>query len=229
MATILVTDDEPMLVELLQFLLSRAGFDVLPALDAPTALEHVEHGHPDLAILDINLGSWTGFELLERIRQKSMMPVIFLSGRDSEEDKVRGLRLGADDYVTKPFGYQELMARVQALLRRARRNALKEQANELHVGSLTLNRQEHSVRLADRAIGLTPTEFRMLDYLMRNTGRLIPIDEISKQLWGNGTSQSSKETARVAFYRLRRKLDLGDATIPVPLAMRRGSAVLRSI
>src|SRR4051794_5332121 len=126
MGTILVTDDDQPLVEVLQFMLCRAGYEVLTAFDGPAALSHVELHHPDLAILDINLGKWSGFELLERIREKNTMPVIILSAHASEEDVVRGLRFGADDFVTKPFGYQELMARVHALLRRVKRNAISE-------------------------------------------------------------------------------------------------------
>src|SRR4051812_9671417 len=114
---ILVVDDDRDLVDLMNFTLRRAGFDVLPAYDSPSALARVKE-QPDLAVLDVNLGSWSGFDLLKDIRRATQMPVIMLTARDSEDDKVTCLELGADDYLTKPFSHRELVARIRAILRR---------------------------------------------------------------------------------------------------------------
>src|SRR5579862_6584403 len=147
MNRILVVDDERELVELLAFALRRAGYTVLAAHDRPTAMKLLAGETPDLAVLDVNLGDADGFELLREIRQRSDMPVIMLSGRNSEDDKVRGFQLGADDYVTKPFGHRELLARIQANLRRRPEQwpAADKAEATMEVGPLTLNSAEHVV------------------------------------------------------------------------------------
>src|SRR5437762_3139848 len=117
---ILVVDDDRDLVDLLSFALSRAGMEALPALDASTAMKSLEDKHPDLVVLDINIGAASGFDMLKELRRKSEIPVIMLTGRDAEDDKIMGFELGADDYLTKPFSHRELIARIKASLRRRR-------------------------------------------------------------------------------------------------------------
>ncbi len=209
MAKILVVDDDQDLVEILRFALTRAGFEVVAAHDSPTAIRHLEQSHPDIAILDVNIGAWDGFDLLQEMRQQTQIPVILLSARGAEEDKVRGLHLGADDYISKPFGHSELLARVVAQLRRAGQSAPAGPANEnLRVGPLVLNRAEHSASIDGRPIALTVTEFRLLQYLMVNAGRVVPPSDLSKHVWGYD-GVGTNETARVAVHRLRRKLEAG--------------------
>jgi DNA-binding response OmpR family regulator len=209
MAKILIVDDDQDLVEILRFALTRAGYEVVAAHDSPTAIQHLEESQPDIAILDVNIGQWDGFELLRDLRQQSQIPVILLSARGAEEDKVRGLQLGADDYISKPFGHSELLARVVAQLRRAGQSAPMGAAaanNHLRVGPLALNRAEHSASLNGKPIALTVTEFRLLQYLMVNAGRVVPPSDLSKHVWGYDGA-GTNETARVAVHRLRRKLD----------------------
>jgi len=209
MAKILVVDDDQDLVEILRFALTRAGFEVVAAHDSPNAIRHLEQSHPDIAILDVNIGEWDGFDLLQELRQKTQIPVILLSARGAEEDKVKGLHLGADDYISKPFGHSELLARVIAQLRRAGQSTpTGAQNNQLQVGPLLLNRDEHSATMDGQPIALTVTEFRLLQYLMQNAGRVVPPSDLSKHVWGYDGA-GTNETARVAVHRLRRKLEAG--------------------
>ena len=211
---ILYADDDRELVDLVGFALRRAGFNVLPAHDAPSALKLLAEEHPDLAVLDVNLGVWNGFDLLRDLRRQSEIPVIMLTGRSSEPDKVRGLELGADDYVTKPFSHRELIARIRANLRRQGQEwstPVAAQTN-LRVGPLTLNLAEHALAKHDQPIDLTVTEFRLLHYLMLNAGSVVPTRAILKQVWGY-EDPSGTDVVRVAVHRLRRKLE-DDPTAP---------------
>jgi two-component system, OmpR family, response regulator VicR len=205
---ILYADDDRELVDLVGFALRRAGFEVLPAHDAPSALKLLAEQQPALAVLDVNLGVWNGFELLRDLRRQSEIPVIMLSGRAEEADKVRGLELGADDYVTKPFSHRELLARVRANLRRQGHQwtAPAAAAATLQVGPLRLNLAEHALTRQDQPIELTVTEFRLLHYLMLNAGSVVPTRAILQQVWGYQDPDGS-DVVRVAVYRLRRKLE----------------------
>jgi DNA-binding response OmpR family regulator len=209
MAKILIVDDDRDLVEILRFALTRAGYEVVTAHDSPAALQEIEQQQPDVAILDVNIGEWDGFTLLQDVRQRSNLPVILLSARGSEEDKVRGLRLGADDYVSKPFGHSELLARVIAQLRRGGQVTPEKPPEDIiMVGPLTLNRAEHSAVVGDMSVRLTATEFRLLHYLMVNAGRVVPQADLSQHVWGY-SGAGTTETARVAVHRLRKKLEQG--------------------
>ena len=204
---ILLVDDDCDLVDLLCFALRRAGFQPLPAYDAPSALEQVKAQGPDLALLDVTLGPWDGFELLRELRRQSELPIIMLTGRDREEDKVRGLELGADDYVTKPFSHRELTARIRAHLRRPGQDwsAPKAEASQLSVGPITLSLAEHTVTKDGQPLALTVTEFRLLHYLMTNAGTVVPTRAILKQVWGYD-DPGGTDVVRVTVHRLRRKL-----------------------
>ena len=207
MTAILLVDDDLELVDLLSFALRRAGFRTLPAYDSPTALRQLEEERPALAILDVNLGTWDGFELLKQVRQRTNIPVIMMTARSAEDDKVRGLELGADDYVTKPFGHRELVARIRAHLRRGGDISTPPSGGGvLEVGPLTLNLSEHTAADDGRPVDLSVTEFRLLQYLMTNAGSVVPTRAILKQVWGyddpNGT-----DVVRVTLHRLRRKLE----------------------
>ena len=205
---LLLVDDDRDLVELLTFALGRAGFAVLAAHDSPAALALLEAKHPDIAVLDVNLGAWNGFDLLTELRKRSDIPAIMLTGLGAVGDKVRGLELGADDYLTKPFSHRELLARIRAQLRRQGREAAPPQPAEavLRAGPLTLNAAEHTVRKAGRALSLTVTEFRLLHYLMVHAGAVVPTRAIMKHVWGYDDVAAS-DTVRVTVHRLRRKLE----------------------
>jgi len=209
MTRILLVDDDEELVDVLSFALRRAGFTVLAAFSLKQGLETAAKERPDLVLLDLNLGSADGFDLLAAIRRGSDVPVILLTGRDAEDDKVRGLELGADDYVTKPFSHRELVARIRAHLRRhgiegpaARGPA----GGVLRVGPLAMNVAEHSATKEGRPLDLTVTEFRLLHYLMVNAGTVVPNRVLLKQVWGYDTSGGT-DVVRVTVYRLRRKLE----------------------
>ena len=207
--SVLLVDDDRDLVEVVSFAMRRAGLDAVGAHDAPTALELFESRGPSLVVLDLNLGAWDGLELLREIRRRSDVPVIILSARDAEEDKVRGLELGADDYVTKPFGHRELIARIRAHLRRHGGEAeplARTGAAPLSVGSVTLNPSEHTATKEGRPLNLTVTEFRLLRYLMVNAGTVVPTPTLLKQVWSYD-DPTATDVVRVAVYRLRRKLE----------------------
>jgi two-component system alkaline phosphatase synthesis response regulator PhoP len=158
---ILVVDDEPQIVDLLRSYLLRDGFDVQEAGDGEAALESVHEHHPDLVILDLMLPRLDGREVCRRIRETEHTPIIMLTSRDEETDKLLGLELGADDYITKPFSPREVVARVRAVLRRGNWDA----ATVIRAGELTVDLRAHEVRLGGRPVDLTPTEFRLLELL----------------------------------------------------------------
>lgn len=210
MTKVLLVDDDRELVELLTFALGRAGFEVLQAYDSPTALRLIEDERPDAALLDINLGTWNGLDLLKTIRRRgSNIVVILLTGLDEEADKVRGLECGADDYLTKPFSHRELAARLRAQFRRLGR-ALPEPAMPLapavQVGPINLDSNRHVAAKNGKPLPLTATEFRVLHYLMANAGTVVKTRTIMKHIWGFD-DPSGKDTVRVTMHRLRRKVE----------------------
>jgi DNA-binding response OmpR family regulator len=169
--TILVVEDEPKISELLQIYLEKEGYQVVVAADGAAALEAFRRRQPQLLVLDLNLPVMDGLEVCRRIRRDSPIPIIMLTARDEEADKLIGLELGADDYVTKPFSPREVVARVRAVLRRAS-PPLPSGQDTLRAGDLTLDTARHEVRLGDRVLELTPTEFRLLEVLMGQPGRV---------------------------------------------------------
>jgi two-component system response regulator VicR len=207
---ILLVDDDRELIDLLAFALKRAGLDPLAAHDAQTAVRVFDDKHPDLAILDINLGGGSsGLEVLRALRRRSsQVPVIMLTALDSEEDKVRGLELGADDYLTKPFSHRELIARIRAQHRRSGQDWSVRRAPEarLQVGPLVLDMAQHSVTKSGEAVSLTVTEFRLLHCLMTHAGSVVPTSALLKQVWGY-EDPGGTDVVRVTVHRLRRKLE----------------------
>jgi DNA-binding response OmpR family regulator len=205
---ILLVDDDRELIDLLAFALKRAGLDPEAAHDRTSALRLFDERKPDLVVLDINLGASSGLDVLKELRKRSSLPVIMLTALDSEEDKVRGLEAGADDYLTKPFSHRELIARIRAQLRRSGQAWPTRKAPEtrLEVGSITLDLAEHSVTKAGQQVSLTVTEFRLLHCLMSNAGRVVATSDLLKQVWGYQDPGGS-DVVRVTVHRLRRKLE----------------------
>jgi two-component system response regulator VicR len=205
---ILLVDDDRELIDLLAFALRRAGLDPIAAYDSTSALRQYEERKPDLVVLDINLGTSSGLDVLKELRRRSAVPVIMLTALDSEEDKVRGLETGADDYLTKPFSHRELIARIKAQLRRGGQEWPARQAPETHlqVGSIELDLEAHSVTRAGQPVSLTVTEFRLLHCLMANAGRVVSTTELLRQVWGYQDPGGS-DVVRVTVHRLRRKLE----------------------
>jgi two-component system response regulator VicR len=205
---ILLVDDDRELIDLLAFALKRAGLEPIAAHDAPAALRMFEERNPDLVVLDINLGASSGLEVLKELRRRTQLPVIMLTALDSEEDKVRGLEAGADDYLTKPFSHRELIARIRAQLRRSGQEWPVRKAPEtrLEVGSIVLDMAEHSVTKSGQLVSLTVTEFRLLHCLMTNAGTVVSTNSLLKQVWGYNDPGGS-DVVRVTVHRLRRKLE----------------------
>jgi DNA-binding response OmpR family regulator len=202
---ILAVDDEPRYLEIIRFNLESAGYRAACAASGEEALEMVTVEEPDLIVLDVMLPGLDGFEVCRLVRERSSCPIIMLTAKGAEEDKVRGLRLGADDYVTKPFSAQELLARVEAVLRRARAPEGGERQETISLGDLSIDRQRKQVTLAGRELRLSPTEYRLLLCLAVNAGVVLSRDELLIQVWGKAY-KGEDEILRVTLWRLRQKL-----------------------
>ena len=171
MKTILVVDDEPKIVALARDYLEHAGFTVLTAVDGRSAVETIHRRHPDLVVLDLGLPQLDGLDVTREIRRSSSLPIVMLTARDDELDKLLGLELGADDYLTKPFSPRELVARVKAVLRRTESAGTPSEV--LRSGGLTIDVPRHRVEVDGRIVELTPTEFELLLALARQPGRIL--------------------------------------------------------
>ncbi|GLY33901.1 response regulator transcription factor [Kineosporia sp. NBRC 101731] len=209
---ILVVDDDPGIGELLVSALGFAGFTVTAVTDAADALKIITAGETDAMVLDVMMPGIDGFDLLQLLRSKGdRLPVLFLTARDAVEDRVRGLRLGADDYVTKPFSVVEVVARLEALLRRARPDEPDEPAPDdgrLCLADLELDDQVHRVTRGGEPIHLSPTEFRLLQYLLLNAGRVLSKAQILQHVWQYDFGGDSGVVERFVS-NLRRKVDDG--------------------
>jgi DNA-binding response OmpR family regulator len=204
---ILVVDDDPDLLSLVGFALSQSGFVVVRAADVPTALRVFAAETPDLAILDINLPGGSGFDICEAIRRQSRIPVMMLTARGEEEDLVRALDLGADDYLTKPFSPRTLLARVRALLRRAG----LETGGAMTAGSLSLDLEAHTLRLGDAApVRLTKLETRLLQILIANAGNVVSTERLLTHVWGHRGS-GDRQLLKQLVHRLRHKIEADPA------------------
>lgn len=203
---ILVVDDEPGIVRALQASLEANGFETLTATDGSEALEAIDKELPDLLILDIIMPKMDGFEVCRRVRQLSEIPIIMLSARKSEEDKVRCLNLGSDDYISKPFSMNELVARVKAVLRRTTRIGTTSAQPSFICGSLTIDFTKRQVTIAGNEVRLTPTEFRLLQELTLNADKVLTHTHLLKTVWGPEYGQE-REYLRVFVGRLRAKLE----------------------
>ncbi|TYB49006.1 response regulator transcription factor [Actinomadura chibensis] len=199
---LLVVDDEATVRELLSAALRFAGFAVASAATGAEAVAAAESAPPDLVLLDIMLPDMDGFEVVRRLRAAGPVPVLFLTARDRQSDKVTGLSLGADDYVTKPFDLEELIARIRAILRRTAGQAVV----VLSVGDLELDAEGHQVTRAGRPVRISPTEFRLLRYLMENAGRVVSKTQILDQVWRYDFGGDASIVDTYISY-LRRKVD----------------------
>jgi DNA-binding response OmpR family regulator len=203
----LVVDDDILLADLVAFSLRKEGFQVIQAQDGESALRRCLDEKPDIVILDVNLPKTVpmtdGFTVLQRIREKSDMPIILLTVRGEEEDIVHGLRLGADDYIVKPFSPRQFIARVQAVLRRTLRGP---DASRLQVGGLDLDTDRREVRIQDGfPITLTDLENRLLEYLMLHAGHILTIQDLINYIWGPGGAD--RDMLRQLVRRLRVKIE----------------------
>lgn len=204
-ARILIVDDEPSITEFVSYAMQKEGYQTEIASDGEEALRKIEQQHFDLFILDIMLPGIDGYELCRRIRAKMSTPILFLSARDTELNKVVGLELGADDYLAKPFGVRELLARTRALLRRSQGNEMVS-GNEISAGGITLNEDTHVAQGDKGAIDLTPREFELLACLMRNTGKVVSREDLLHDAW-NWEFITETKTVDTHIKRLRDKIE----------------------
>ena len=202
--TILVVDDEPRIVELARDYLEHAGFTVSTAADGPAALDAVRRQRPDLVVLDLGLPGLDGLDVTRELRRQGSIPIVMLTARDDELDKLLGLELGADDYLTKPFSPRELVARVKAVLRRADRPL--EASDVIRVGELQLDVPRMRTEVAGATVDLTPTEFTLLATLARQPGRIFTRSQLLDALHGV-TFESYERAIDSHIKNLRRKLE----------------------
>ncbi|MBI4320571.1 MAG: response regulator transcription factor [Chloroflexi bacterium] len=227
LATVLVVDDEPRYVRLISYNLESSGYTVAAAKTGEEALQAVAQGDVELVLLDIRLPGMDGYEVCERLREFSTVPVIMLTAKGENCDKVKGLRLGADDYVTKPFSAEELLARVEAVLRRSRFSEHASPRPNLSVGDLYIDFAQRLVTVRGREVRLSPTEYRLLHCLAANAGRVVVQEEILEKVWGP-EYRGPFEGLRVYVRRLRQKIE-ADPDDPKHILTRPGIGYFLSI
>ena len=221
MTRVLIVEDEESLADPLAFLLRKEGFEATVATDGPSALAEFDRAGADIVLLDLMLPGMSGTDVCKQLRARSSVPVIMVTARDSELDKVLGLELGADDYVTKPYSARELMARIRAVLRRggeADDGGLGESV--LEAGGVRMDVERHIVSVNGRRIALPLKEFDLLEYLMRNKGRVLTRGQLIDRVWGADYVGDTK-TLDVHVKRLRSKIE-ADPANPVHLVTVRG-------
>lgn len=220
MKKILIVDDEPTLVATLKYNLERDSFQVLTASDGEAALSQARAGHPDLIVLDLMLPGVTGLEVCRILRKETNVPILMLTAKDAEIEKVVGLEVGADDYVTKPFGLQELLARVRALLRRAESSPAPD-AGVVHSGDLRVDLTRREVFRGDSPLHLKPKEFELLLHFLRNRGRALSREQLLNEIWGYEFAGDTR-TVDVHIRWLRQKIE-ADPAHPLRLITVRGT------
>jgi two-component system KDP operon response regulator KdpE len=216
----LVVEDDPNIVDLIRSNLAVRGFDTIVSADGLRALRLLETEAPDIVLLDLMLPEVDGFELCRQIRERSAVAIIVVSARGGERDKVTALNVGADDYMTKPFSIEELLARITATLRRTRPAVAPESApTVITIGDLTMDLAAQQVTRSGQAVHLTPTEFALLRELAINRGKLLTHAHLLRRVWGHGY-ETETEYVRVYVRRLRAKLET-DGGVPIILTQPR--------
>jgi two-component system, OmpR family, response regulator RegX3 len=217
---ILLVEDEPSLAETVRYALEREGFDVELAADGQAALDRFDAARPDLVVLDLMLPVVSGLDVCRRMRATSTVPIVIVTAKDAEADKVTGLELGADDYVTKPFSVRELVSRIRAQLRRAEMGTTPNAADPLHGGDVSMDTERHEVRVRGEVVALPPKEFKLLEAFLRAPGRLLTREFLIRRVWGDDYVGDTK-TLDVHVKRLRQKIE-ADPHEPAHLLTVRG-------
>jgi phosphate regulon transcriptional regulator PhoB len=202
---VLVVDDEQPLLDALQYALQREGFEVVTATDSEDALRLFHEQNPELVVLDVMLPTRSGFEVCQILRKRSNVPIIMLTAKGAETDRVVGLEIGADDYVTKPFSMRELMARIKSVMRRMKTPALVA-GNVLKADELSLDVDRHEVRLGDTPLSLSPKEFDLLRFLMEHPGQVFSRQTLLDRVWGE-ERYIEERTVDVHIHWLREKIE----------------------
>ena len=219
MTRVLVIEDEESFRDALQFMLSREGFDVVLAADGAEGMKQFDSKNPDIVLLDLMLPEVSGTEVCRYIRTKSNVPVIMLTAKDTEIDKVVGLELGADDYVTKPFSTRELLARIKAVLRRGT-DVEFDSVGAVEGGPIRMDVERHALSVNGEAVSMPLKEFELLEFLMRNSGRVLTRGQLMDRVWGSNYVGDGK-TLDVHVKRIRSKIE-PDPANPVYLTTVRG-------
>jgi len=210
MTRILIVEDEASFSEALEFLLGKEGFSVVTAATGTEALRKFEQGVIDLVLLDLMLPEISGTEVCRQIRAKSRVPIIMLTAKDSEVDKVVGLEIGADDYVTKPYSSRELVARIRAVLRRNAGEGIENEPGVMSVNGIRMDIDRHQVSVNGIPVSLPLKEFELLEFLMRNAGRVLTRMQLIDRVWGSDYVGDTK-TLDVHIKRLRAKIETDPA------------------
>lgn len=216
---ILIIDDEETTVQLIAILLERRGYEVIKAYSAEEGLRLAYRNQPDLVLLDIMMPDMDGWDVCKRLREMSDVPIVFLTARDDTTDIVRGLEMGADDYIVKPHNNEELVARVKAHLRRTPRTNVNEEM-VFNDGEFRINFMNREVRVRDEIRHLTPKEFNLLGVLVRNAGRVVPRKELVSQAWGE-EYEDAIDSLKLYVHYLRQKLEV-NPTRPQYIVTSRG-------
>jgi two-component system response regulator RegX3 len=206
MSSVLVVEDEQSLREPLVYILQREGFEVFEAADGPAALVQWQNNAPDLILLDLMLPGMSGVDVCREIRTQSTVPIIMVTAKDSEVDKVVGLEIGADDYVVKPYSTRELLARIKAVLRRGAVPDSSQSRSILEAGPVRLDTERHAVTVNGQPVTLPLKEFELLEYLMDNTNRVLTRGQIIDRVWGSNYYGDTK-TLDVHVKRIRSKIE----------------------
>lgn len=213
--TILMIDDDAALLRLTELNMTKAGYRFVSAQHGIAGLQMLEREQPALVLLDVSMPKLDGWETCRLIREVSDIPIIMLTARDDEASKARGLDLGADDYLTKPFGFVELQARIRAVLRRAEMPSTTQQKRQqtvYRIGALVVDIPAHTVKWHGEPVSLTPTEFRLLEYMLQNAGLVLSHHQLLTTVWGFAYSDAT-ELLKPTISRLRQKIE-GDPAHP---------------
>jgi two-component system, OmpR family, response regulator RegX3 len=218
---VLIVEDEPALADSIRYGLEREGYECTVLSDGLRAIDYVRSWRPDIVLLDLMLPGMPGSDVCREIRRAGPVPIVMVTAKDTEADKVLGLELGADDYITKPFSMRELIARVRAVLRRGTAGAEgTERATSIEAGPVSIDTERHEVRVRDTVVELPPKEFALLEVLVRKVGKLMTRDALISQVWGEDYYGDTR-TLDVHIKRLRAKIE-EDPRNPMHLRTVRG-------
>lgn len=215
---VLLIDDDLTLLHLLGQYLRDSGFQVVEAANGTAGMKLAYNDHPDIVLLDVMLPGMDGWEICARLREMTDVPIVMLTAKSTESDKLRGFRLGVDDYVTKPFSFAELVARIQAVLTRT--SSASKESGHIIFGDFSLDTEKYQAAVEGKVLDLTPTEFRLLEALVRRRGRVAPDHELIQEVWGDYRQQDSHIVRRYILM-LRKKIE-EDPSRPTKLLTVRG-------
>lgn len=221
--TVLIVEDDPNIVDILKFNFEKEGYNTLIATDGAAGLELAQTGNPDMILLDVMLPKMDGFEVCRRVREKSNVPIIMLTAREEEVDKVLGLELGADDYITKPFSIRELTARVKANLRRMSidmSSTMQDPSSTITSGELVINTERYEVQKRGKVIDITLREFELLRFLAQQPEKIFSRENLLENVWGY-EYYGDVRTVDVTVRRLREKIE-DDPSLPRYIVTKRG-------